>query len=66
MNPEGASEAELKKQTLTNLYNASPSWLAFAHDRLDRAVLYAYGWPEEIGDEETLKNLLALNLERSS
>ncbi|MDP9487788.1 MAG: class I SAM-dependent DNA methyltransferase, partial [Actinomycetota bacterium] len=66
LNPEGASGAELKKQTLTNLYNARPSWLAFAHDRLDRAVFSAYGWPEGIGDEEILKNLLALNLERSS
>ncbi len=25
-----------------------------------------YGWPEGIGDEEILKNLLALNLQRSS
>ncbi len=66
LNPEGASEAELKKQTLTNLYNARPSWLAFAHDRLDQAVFSAYGWPEGIGDEEILKNLLALNLQRSS
>ena len=66
LNPEGASEAELKKRTLTNLYNARPTWLANAHDRLDRAVFAAYGWPEGIGDEEILKNLLALNLERSS
>jgi hypothetical protein len=27
LNPEGASEAELKKRTLTNLYNARPHWL---------------------------------------
>ncbi|MDP9476815.1 MAG: hypothetical protein M3R38_14205 [Actinomycetota bacterium] len=66
LNPEGASEVELKKQTLTNLYNARPSWLAFAHDRLDKDVFAAYGWPEGIGDEEILKNLLALNLKRSS
>jgi type II restriction/modification system DNA methylase subunit YeeA len=66
LNPEGASEAELKKRTLTNLYNARPTWLANAHDRLDRAVCAAYGWPEEIGDEDILKGLLALNLERSA
>ncbi len=66
LNPEGASEAELKKRTLTNLYNARPTWLQNAHAALDRAVFSAYGWPEEIGDEEILKNLLALNLERSS
>ena len=28
LNPEGASEAELKKRTLTNLYNERPTWLA--------------------------------------
>ncbi len=66
LNPEGASEAELKKRTLTNLYNARPTWLQNAHAALDRAVFSAYGWPEGIGDEEILKNLLALNLERSS
>jgi hypothetical protein len=30
----------------------------------DRPVFAAYGWPEGIGDEEILKNLLALNLEK--
>jgi type II restriction/modification system DNA methylase subunit YeeA len=65
LNPEGASEAELKKRTLTNLYNARPTWFANAHAALDRAVFAAYGWPEDISDEEILKNLLALNLERS-
>jgi hypothetical protein len=39
LNPEGASEAELKKRTLTNLYNQRPTWLDLAHQRLDRAVL---------------------------
>ena len=62
--PEEASEAELKKRTLTNLYNARPTWLANAHAALDRDVFAAYGWTEGIGDEEILKNLLALNLER--
>ncbi len=66
LNPEGASEAELKKRTLTNLYNQRPTWLANAHERLDRAIFAAYGWPEDITDEEILKNLLALNLERSA
>ncbi len=65
LNPEGATEKELKKRTLTNLYNARPTWLANAHARLDRAVFAAYGWPEDITDEDILKNLLALNLERS-
>jgi type II restriction/modification system DNA methylase subunit YeeA len=62
---EGASEADLKKLTLTNLYNARPTWLDNAHKKLDAAVFAAYGWPEDIADEDVLKNLLALNLERS-
>jgi len=65
LNPEGIMEAELKKRTLTNLYNARPSWLQNAHERLDRAVFAAYGWSAEISDEDILKNLLALNQERS-
>lgn len=46
LNPEGASEAELKKRTLTNLYNSRPTWLANAHASLDRAVWAAYGWED--------------------
>ncbi len=69
--PPGASEAELKKRTLTNLYNANPTWLQLAHRALDRAVLAAYGWPEELAeacdehDAEILRRLLELNLERA-
>ena len=66
LNPEGASEAELKKRTLTNLYNQRPTWLENAHSRLDSAVFAAYGWPQDIEDEAVLKNLLALNLERAA
>jgi hypothetical protein len=65
LNPEGASEPELKKRTLTNLYNARPTWLQNAYERLDRAVFVAYGWPADISDEQILNNLLALNLERA-
>jgi len=62
-------EADLKKRTLTNLYNARPAWLAFAHKALDQAVAAAYGWPDytpEMPDEEILRRLLALNLERAA
>ncbi|MBA3643204.1 MAG: class I SAM-dependent DNA methyltransferase, partial [Chloroflexia bacterium] len=38
LDPPGASEADLKKRTLTNLYNARPAWLQQAHVALDRAV----------------------------
>jgi hypothetical protein len=56
---------ELQKRTLTNLYNARPAWLDNAHRRLDTAVFAAYGWPADLGDDEVLGRLLALNLERS-
>jgi hypothetical protein len=68
LNPPNASEAELRKRTLTNLYNARPAWLAHAHDALDRAVWAAYGWdddPAETTDEDILGRLLALNRERA-
>lgn len=57
--------AELKKRTLTNLYNTKPQWLVDAHAALDRAVAAAYGWPSDLTDEEILARLLALNLERA-
>ncbi len=62
-------EADLKKRTLTNLYNARPAWLDLAHKALDQAVAAAYGWPDytpETPDEEILRRLLALNLERAA
>lgn len=61
-------EAELKKRTLTNLYNARPAWLAHSHRELDAAVAAAYGWTDytpEMSEEEILRRLLALNLERT-
>ena len=65
VNAEGLSEAEKKKRTLTNLYNAHPTWLELAHKKLDEAVFAAYGWPSNLSDEEILERLLALNLERA-
>ena len=53
------------KRTLTNLYNARPTWLDLAHKRLDQAVFAAYGWKSDLTDEEILEKLLSLNLERS-
>ena len=67
----GISEADFKalqKRTLTNLYNQRPAWLAMAHQQLDAAVATAYGWSDytpAMSDDEILKRLLALNLERS-
>ncbi|MYC34025.1 MAG: class I SAM-dependent DNA methyltransferase [Chloroflexi bacterium] len=56
---------QLRRRTLTNLYNEYPSWLAHAHATLDAAVADAYGWPADLADDEVLERLLALNLARS-
>ncbi|MBU0607159.1 MAG: class I SAM-dependent DNA methyltransferase, partial [Armatimonadetes bacterium] len=53
------------KLTLTALYNKRPTWLQHLHADLDRAVLEAYGWPDDLTDEDLLERLLALNLERA-
>ena len=61
-------EVDLKKRTLTNLYNAHPAWLVNAHNDLDRAVADAYGWTDyapAMQDEEILRRLLALNRART-
>ena len=66
----GAADlAELKKRTLTNLYNQRPAWLADAHAALDAAVAAAYGWTDysaAMTDNEILARLLALNHERAA
>lgn len=36
------------------------------HDKLDRAVADAYGWPNDLPDEEILAQLVALNKERAA
>jgi hypothetical protein len=45
-----------------------PTWLAQAHQTLDRAAWAAYAWPDdsaETDDETILRRLLALNLKRA-
>jgi hypothetical protein len=75
LNPPGATETELKKRTLTNLYNQRPAWLDNAHRKLDKAAFAAYpqgafgsGWPPELSDDDThsVARLLAINLERAA
>ena len=66
---DDAAERELRRRTLTNLYNTRPAWLSHLHAALDTAVFAAYGWPEsvapsELGEEELLGRLLAVNLGR--
>ena len=60
--PVGVEDKDLARQTLTNLYNAMPTWLAEAHRELDAAVLDAYGWAANTGPEDLLERLLELNL----
>jgi hypothetical protein len=60
-------EEDLKKRTLTKLYNARPQWLTLAHEALDKAVAAAYGWSDytpQWTDEDILRRLLALNQQR--
>ncbi len=59
----------LQKRTLTQLYNLRPAWLAQAHEQLDAAVAAAYGWADyrpAMGDDEVLRRLLQLNLQRAA
>jgi type II restriction/modification system DNA methylase subunit YeeA len=67
--PKPEHAAELKKRTLTNLYNARPAWLEHAHQALDAAVATSYGWDDyspAMPEAEILRRLLALNLKRSA
>ena len=57
-------DAELRRRTLTALYNANPTWLRNAHAALDAAVAAAYGWDAALDEQEILARLLALNLQR--
>jgi len=61
-----ASAANLAKRTLTNLYNQRPTWLADAHRRLDEAVFAAYGWSNDLTDDQILERLLNLNLKQAT
>jgi type II restriction/modification system DNA methylase subunit YeeA len=70
--PRDAEAAtELRRRTLTNLYNDRPHWLANAHAAVDAAVAAAYGWETELSedaltDADILTRLLALNQQRSA
>ncbi len=68
---DDAAAVELKKRTLTNLYNARPAWLDNAHKALDVAVAEAYGWGDDwrsgaMTDDEILARLFRLNQERAA
>ena len=46
--PDDVSPSELRRRTLTNLYNDPPTWLRLAHKSLDKAASAAYGWPTDL------------------
>ena len=61
---------QLKKRTLTNLYNEPPTWLIDKHKELNDAVAEAYGWGDDwrnglLTDDEILSRLFQLNHERA-
>lgn len=59
------SRDELRRRTLTELYNIRPAWLATAHRELDEAVADAYGIPAGASDDAALSFLLELNQARA-
>ncbi len=64
--PKEQYEADMKKRTMTNLYNEYPAWLDNVHRELDLAVAAAYGWSADLKDDDVLANLLELNLSRAA
>ena len=58
---DDAAAAEVKRRTLTNLYNSRPRWLVDAHATLDGAVAAAYGWSADISVDDALCELMILN-----
>ncbi len=65
LNPPDTTESDLRRRTLTNLYNQRPTWLDDAHRALDQAVFAAYGWPYPLTTPEILSRLLTLNHQRA-
>ena len=51
---------QLKRRTLTRLYNARPQWLDDAHAERDAAVAAAYGWKDGIDEQQALRRLMEL------
>ena len=56
-----AASAQLKRRTLTNLYNNLPQWLVDAHHAVDAAVAAAYGWPLKSSVDDALRELMSLD-----
>ncbi|MCZ2115175.1 MAG: class I SAM-dependent DNA methyltransferase [Anaerolineae bacterium] len=57
--------AAFDKETRKSVSRAEIQELDDIHHNLDRAVFRAYGWPDDLTDEEILERLLALNFARA-
>ena len=64
LNSSGVKNITNKQRTLTSLYNQNPSWLIFANEKLDNAVLNSYNIDYEADDETIIRELLGINQER--
>jgi hypothetical protein len=67
--PKQGHISDLKKRTLTKLYNSKPTWLISAHEELDAAVAKAYGWDDyssTMSDHTLLSRLLDTNFQRAA
>jgi hypothetical protein len=62
---EPFDRAAFDKETRNSVTPAEIQELDDIHRALDAAILRAYGWPEDLSDEEILERLLALNLARA-
>ncbi len=58
------NELEELKEHRDSSHRAYP--LLVAHEKLDEAVAAAYGWEWPLEDEEILRRLLELNLQRAT
>ncbi|WP_349358160.1 DNA methyltransferase [Stappia sp.] len=61
----GAAAGDLSDKERTILDDGLVLILKELHERLDAAVAAAYGWPADLGEEEILARLVALNKERA-
>jgi hypothetical protein len=61
---DGKQFRQLKKRTLTNLYDERHAWLENAERAVGAAV--TYNWPRELSDDEILERVFRLNQERAA
>lgn len=62
----GSPDVDLTQRTLANLSSQRPAWLETVQTLLDQTMFAAYGWPQDLTDEQILERLLTLNLVRAA